>query len=142
MTASTVALTRMTLADASELLAPATLAEHPDLSDRLDRAAAAEEGLLLDHVVRLGRQTAYERVAHLLLELNQRMLTVGLSQGGAYDAPLTQEVMADALGLSVVHINRTLQQLRRDRMIVFEGQRVTLLALELLASAADYVHPR
>ncbi len=142
MTASTVALTRMTLVDATELLAPATLVEHPDLQHCLDRAAASEEGLLLDHVVRLGRQTAYERVAHLLVELNHRLMAVGLSVNGVYDAPLTQEVMADALGLSVVHINRTLQQLRRERMIVFEGGRVTLLAPELLAATADYVLAR
>ncbi len=136
--ASTVALTRMNLVDATDLLLPSTLAEHADLTDCLDRAVAYEESLLLDHVVRLGRQTAYERVAHMLLELHHRMTIVGLSQGGSYDAPLTQEVMADALGLSVVHTNRTLQQLRRERMIVFEGGKVTLLAIELLAAAADY----
>ena len=50
--------------------------------------------------------------------------------------------MADALGLSVVHINRTFQQLRRERMIVFEGGRVTLLAPEMLVAAADYAQVR
>ena len=139
---ATVALTRMRLADASELLAPDALADCPELLDSLQAATAQEEALLLDHVVRLGRQTAYERVAHLLLELNQRLDAVGLAQDGGFDAPLTQEVMADALGLSVVHINRTLQQLRRERTIVMEGGRVILLAPEVLAAAADYVPRR
>ena len=55
------------------------------------------------------------------------------------DAPFTQEVLADLLGLSVVHINRTIQQLRRERMIRTEGGRIVLLAPDLLACVADYV---
>ena len=137
-TTAAVALTRMITVDASELLSTVAMAECPELFELLYQAAKFEDALLLDHVVRLGRQTAYERVAHLLLELNERLTTVGLSDGRAFEAPLTQEVMADALGLSVVHINRTLQQLRRERMIVFEGGRVTLLSPDLLAAAADY----
>ena len=137
-TTAAIALTRMVTADAGELLSEAAMLECPDLSERLHQTAHFEDALLLDHVVRLGRQTAYERVAHLLLELNGRLEAVGLSEGGVFEAPLTQEVMADALGLSVVHINRTLQHLRRERMIVFETGRVSLLAPELLAAAADY----
>ena len=137
-TTAAVALTRMITVDASDLLGASALAECAELSGLLHRATQFEEALLLDHIVRLGRQTAYERVAHLLLELNDRLQTVGLSDGRVFEAPLTQEVMADALGLSVVHINRTLQQLRRERMIVFEAGRVDLLSPDLLAAAADY----
>ena len=140
--ASTLALTRLSLVDAADLLQPTALMACPELREHLDAAATYEEGLLLDHVVRLGRQTAYERVSHLLLELHERLQAVGLAQAGGYDAPLTQEVMADALGLSVVHINRTLQQLRRERTIVFEGGRVTLLEPNVLAAVADYTPAR
>ena len=139
---TTIAITRMTTVDASELLTPGALTACPELLANLNGAANYEASLLLDHVVRLGRQTAYERVAHLLLELNDRLCVVGLGQDGVFDAPLTQEIMADALGLSVVHINRTLQQLRREHMIVFEGGRVTLLAPDRLAAAADYIRPK
>jgi CRP-like cAMP-binding protein len=124
--------------DASDLLGAAALAEYTELNDVLHRATQFEEALMLDHIVRLGRQTAYERVAHLLVELNDRLQTVGLSDGRVFEVPLTQEVMADTLGLSVVHINRTLQQLRRERMIVFEAGRIDLLFPDLMAAAADY----
>jgi CRP-like cAMP-binding protein len=99
------------------------------------------EGYLLNHLVRLGRQTAYERVAHLLLELNQRAVAVGLAEGGESPLPLTQEILADALGLSVVHINRTLQQLRRDGLLDIRASSLRLLDSNRLAEIAEYQAP-
>src|SRR5262249_10318746 len=88
-----------------------------------------------------GRLTAYERVAHLLLELFHRLRPVGFTQGNRYLLPLTQEMLADALGLSVVHTNRTLQQLRRDRLIELNSSAVNILQPEALAELADYRQP-
>jgi CRP-like cAMP-binding protein len=99
------------------------------------------EGYLLNHLVRLGRQKAYERVAHLLLELNQRSAAVGLAEAGTSPLPLTQEILADALGLSVVHINRTLQQLRRDGLLDIKGSSLRLLDPGRLATIAEYKSP-
>lgn len=99
------------------------------------------EGYLLNHLVRLGRQTAYERVAHLLLELNERSAMVGLAAGGASPLPLTQEILADALGLSIVHINRTMQQLRRDGLLDVRGSSLRLLDSDRLAAIAEYQPP-
>jgi len=65
--------------------------------------AFQEECLLVNHVLNLGRRTAYERTAHLFLELHDRLGAVGLSNDGVFDFPPTQEVLADALGLSAVH---------------------------------------
>ena len=59
--------------------------------------------MLVNHVLNLGRRTAYERTAHLFLELHDRLGAVGLSNDGVFDFPPTQEVLADALGLSAVH---------------------------------------
>jgi CRP-like cAMP-binding protein len=109
-----------------------------EFADHMRRSACLEEGLLLDHVVRLGRQTAYERTAHLLLELHGRLALVGQADERRFNMPLTQEVLADFLGLSIVHINRTLQQLRRDRLIEMSGSHVVLLAAPQLAVIADY----
>ncbi len=100
--------------------------------------AIEEERQLLDHIVRLGRQTAYERTLHLLLELHERLAAIGLADGEAFEFPLTQEVLADALGLSVVHINRTLQRLRRERLLVLHHGRVTLLELPRMKENCDY----
>lgn len=103
---------------------------------------AVHEGYLLNHVVRLGRQTAYERAAHLLLELNQRSAAVGLADDGSSPLPLTQELLADSLGLSVVHINRTLQQLRRDGLLEIRASSLRLLDADQLAAIAEYQPPR
>lgn len=110
---------------------------YPGLAQALNEMAAAEEAKLLDQIVRLGRQTAYERVAHLLLELQERMEDAGLADGSTYPLPLTQETLADALGLSIVHLNRILQQLRRERMIELKGGAVTLLDPDHLAWVSD-----
>jgi CRP-like cAMP-binding protein len=111
------------------------------LSDRLGLAfagaAAAQQARLIDNLVRLGRQTAYERMAHLLLELHGRLEEIGETRGDSFNLPVKQEVLADALGLSLVHVNRTLQQMRRDRLIDMRGAQMTLLDRAALEEAAD-----
>lgn len=105
-------------------------------------AQARQEAGLLDHVVRLGRQTAYERIAHLLVELGYRLDEIGFPLGSFVPMPLTQEVMADALGLSVVHVNRTLQQLKRERLIETRSASVRLIEPQVLVEIADFRPPR
>ncbi len=97
-----------------------------------------EEIWLVNQVVRLGRQTAYERVAHFLLELRERLAAVDRVQENRFSFPITQEVLADALGLSVVHMNRTMQQLRRDGLVEQRATAITLRDVPALASIADY----
>ena len=65
----------------------------------------------------LGQRTAYERIAHLLCEMFLRLESVGLTRGNSCDFPMTQVDIADASGLTAVHVNRTLQELRRDGLI-------------------------
>ncbi|OYX36274.1 MAG: hypothetical protein B7Y99_02220 [Caulobacterales bacterium 32-69-10] len=137
--ASTVAMTRLETVDASALIAAASdRAAYPGLAAVLDVSSRVDEARLLDNITRLGRQTAYERVAHLLLELRDRLGVVGQADGQRFPLPATQEVLADALGLSVVHVNRILQQLRREKLIQYQSSRVTLLNSGVLASIADY----
>ena len=139
--ATTAALTRVELVDASDLLRPDTLSACPDISQAISLAANEEERRLLDHLVRLGRLDAIERVAHLLLELHDRLAVIGLAEQGRFPLPLTQEVLADALGLSVVHINRTLQDLRRQQLVMVKSGECTLLDRDTLTILADY-NPR
>ncbi len=101
-------------------------------------AARGMEELLIDQVVRLGRRTAYERMCHLLLELHARLDAVGRVRNAAFAMPLTQETLADATGLSIVHVNRTLQQLRRDGLLELKNGEARLMQLELMAAIADY----
>lgn len=144
--ASAVALTKVVLAAVEPLTGglngsgarPGGAQDPSTFADHMRRSARLEEGLLLDHVVRLGRQTAYERTAHLLLELHSRLALIGQANDRRFIMPLTQEVLADFLGLSVVHINRTLQQLRRERLIEMLGSQVILIDAAQLAVIADY----
>jgi CRP-like cAMP-binding protein len=93
----------------------------------LARAELQEAARLLDQIVRLGSRSALERTAHLLLELSSRLTAAGLTSGGRFPLPLYQETLADALGLSVVHTNRTLQALRRAGLIKLRLGSATIL---------------
>lgn len=113
-----------------------------DLSNAFHISASFDEATLMDQVVRLGRQTAYERLAHLLLELHYRLALAGLASSTDFPCPLTQEMLADATGLSVVHVNRTLQQMRRDALLEFRQGRVRLSRPGFLATIADWRPPQ
>jgi len=108
------------------------------LAAALRQAREMEEIWLVNQVVRLGRQTAYERVAHFLLELRERLAAVDRVHENRFSFPITQEVLADALGLSVVHMNRTMQQLRRDGLIEQRATTITLHDVPALCLVADY----
>src|SRR5665213_1498222 len=105
--ASVVALTALETLDASAVQDAAWRGASPGLARALAAADLLEDALLLDHAVRLGRLTAFERVAHFLLELQHRLEIAGLGDRQRFPLPLTQEILADALGLSIVHVNRT-----------------------------------
>src|SRR5580658_10287753 len=138
-----VTLTPAQIADASALwlAIKEKPSEFPGLADACHNTASLEEAYLLNQLVRVGRQTAYERTAHLILELYDRLNAVGLADGATIPMPLTQETIADALGLSVVHLNRTLQLLRRDHLIESRTGFVKLLQPEHLADVADFHSP-
>ncbi|MDB5453979.1 MAG: transcriptional regulator, Crp/Fnr family [Caulobacteraceae bacterium] len=127
-----VALTNVEVADAD------ALGGGSDRQRAIRQAIRCREDRLFDHVVRIGRLTAKERVLNLLLELCERLEVVGLVKENTFRVPLTQEVFADTLGLSVVHINRTLQQLRRDGLVTVGRGTVTLHQRHKLASVACY----
>jgi CRP-like cAMP-binding protein len=143
-TVDVCALTRVTLVSADALLVDPVdeaIPHQPIFAGVINRALGLDEALLLDQVVRLGRHTAYERMAHLLLELRWRLSLIGQADMHRFIMPLTQEILADVLGLSIVHVNRTLQQLRRERLIELAGSQVTLLEPGALTDIADYRPP-
>jgi CRP-like cAMP-binding protein len=135
---TSVAHTPMETVDATPFLEAVRQGAMPGLVKAFSAVARLEDKMLLDQILRLGRQTAYERVAHFLLEIEERLSAVGLSERRRFPLPLTQEILADALGLSVVHVNRTLQQLRRDGLIEWRSGVATLLDRDPLMSAAEY----
>ena len=136
---SAIALTPMTTADAEPLtLGAAATTRHAGLARAIGLMNGLDDYLLRCHIVRLGRQTAYERTVHLFLELEARLAMVGQVSGNSFAMPLTQETLADALGLSIVHLNRTLQQIRRDGLLELRGGLITILRRDTMNTVADW----
>jgi CRP-like cAMP-binding protein len=100
--------------------------------------AAQRQVQLYDQLVRIGQLSARERIAHLLLELFERLDRVGLVKDNAFKVPVNQEVLADALGMSVVHINRTLREMRDDNLLKIKASVVTLKNLPQLIAISGY----
>lgn len=96
--------------------------------------------------VNIGRRTALERVAHMLCEVFERLQAVGLIEDNTCTFPVTQMDMADATGLSVVHVNRTLQELRNSGLIKLRDRVLTILDAEALTITAlfspDYLYTK
>ena len=88
--------------------------------------------------VSLGRRSALERMAHLFCELLVRLEVVGLADGNSYEFPLNQQELSECLGLTPVHVNRMLQELRRRDLIVVESRRVTILERGELEKLAKF----
>jgi CRP-like cAMP-binding protein len=138
---SVVALTPVETGDAGALRAAAEHpAAHPTLARFVAAAPALEQARLLDHVVRLGRASAYERVADLLWECAERQAAAGAGDERGFPFMATQETLADLLGLSVVHLNRVLQQLRREGLVELKSGRLKLLDPARVAALATSVH--
>ncbi len=135
-----VALTRVRTTDATPLYRAASFrsASEPGLAQGLRAMELLDEAALRDQVTRLGRQTAFERFGHLILELYHRLQTVGLGGNSKFAFPLTQEMLADALGLSVVHVNRTVQQMRRDGLLEIRGGAVIIFQPDTLRAISDW----
>jgi CRP-like cAMP-binding protein len=102
-------------------------------------AAATEAALSQERVISLGSRIAVERVSHLLCEIRSRLDAVGLvGPGNSFELPLTQAEIGEALGLSTVHVNRTLQVLRRDKIITMRSGKVTIEDLPRLTERAGF----
>lgn len=127
--------------EAAEVLAGDLLdafARTPRLATAILWAASRDEAMVVEHLVGLGRRSAAERMAHFLLELGARLALVGLGSKAGYACPLTQSHLADALGLSAVHVNRVLRQLREDGLATFRDGHVTFDDYGRLVELAEF----
>jgi CRP-like cAMP-binding protein len=100
--------------------------------------AMAENAMLREWTLVLARRTAPQKIAHLFCELQVRLSDVGAADPDGYPFPLTQAHLAELLGLTPVHVNRTLQAMRADRLVELNGQRLRVPSWQALATVADF----
>jgi CRP-like cAMP-binding protein len=113
-------------------------AKTPRLATAVLWAASRDEAMVVEHLVDIGRRSATERTAHFLLELGSRLKLVGLASDQGYSCPLSQYLLADALGLSSVHLNRVLRQLREQGLMTFRNGEVIFDDLQRLIEIASF----
>lgn len=119
-------------------------AERPRVTQALWWHELVAAAIQREWTLNLGQRSAYERLAHLLVELYLRLRAVGRANDGRCDFPLTQNDLADATGLTSVHVNRTLQELRRDGLVELERKQLQILDLKRMMDVSmfnpNYLH--
>ncbi len=141
-TCQTMALTRLELLAAAALMASdsAGVLIHGAIVEAARREEDHTQVLLFDHMVRLGARDAYCGLSHLLLELHERLGRVGLVDGDSFLLPLGQRVLAQTMGVSLAHLNHTLQRMQADGLIDAKGPTMRLLQPERMMAISDFAH--
>ena len=112
--------------------------EYPTLSYDLTWIAAREERILDENLLSIGRRSALERAAYLLALIQQRAVATGLSDGEKVRIPITQQHIADTLGLSIVHTNKTLKKLASRNLIRWLDRGCEILKVEGLLDISQW----
>jgi CRP-like cAMP-binding protein len=116
----------------------AFIRSHPRIGDIFWRETLIQAAIFREWMAGIGRRDACSRMAHLFCELFIRLGAVGLTDGNGYRMPITQAVLADALGLSTVHVNRSLQRLRRSGLIRTLNGRIHIENWNQLQETGDF----
>ena len=111
---------------------------HPQLAAKIFWSFSCEAAIYAEHLITIGRRTALERVAHFLLELLTRLQAVSLADERSFCLPLTQELIADALGLSIPYVNQVLRSLRDDGLVCIKEKVVVINDVEALSALVDF----
>jgi len=137
-------VTAVTIADLSRDFFDEISSSYPRVATALWWETLVNVAIQREWTMNLGQRTASERMAHLLCELFFRLRLAGLTEDNSCEFPLTQADLADATGLSKVHVNRTLQALRTAELVVLKGKTLTVPSLERLMDAGlfnpNYLH--
>ncbi|MGR4067364.1 Crp/Fnr family transcriptional regulator [Halomonas sp. LR3S48] len=112
---------------------------YPRLTAAFWRETLVDASIFREWLLNIGRRDAYSRMAHLLCELLMRLKAVGLVENSnTFLMPLTQEELADAIGISAVHVSRTMQALRAEGLIETKKMQITIPDWEKLQEAGEF----
>jgi CRP-like cAMP-binding protein len=112
--------------------------KYPRIGIALWHDTMLDAAIFCQWIIDNGRRSSYQRIAHLICEIGARLEVIGRLHGGNYDLPMTQTHLADAMGLSLVHVNRTLKQLRVDGLLTVREHEVTVVDWDRLRAAAEF----
>ena len=119
--------------------------DFPDLGRAFWFDTLIDAAIFREWTLNVGRRSGVERIAHLILELAYKLKRIGQTDGHQFILPVTQVDIADAVGMSPVHVNRSLQALRAKKLIQTQGRTMTILDYKALANLAGfdplYLHP-
>ena len=132
------ALTEVTIGFVPHAALTRITEEEPHLARILWMSTLMDAAIQRERILSIGRRAARSRIAHLLCELYVRLELIGLAADGAYELPLTQLDLGDATGLTSVHVNRMLRDLREDGLLTFRGGQVTIHDWEKLKRVAEF----
>lgn len=135
---SIMALTRCRIAIVPHERLKAVTSAHPHLGRLFWFLTNLDASIHREWVLSLGRRDALSRMAHLFCELRARLAVIGRADESGYTLPLTQTDLAECLGLTPVHVNRTLKQLRESGLLEFRNGHVAILDLRRLESVAEF----
>ncbi|HWT11884.1 MAG TPA: Crp/Fnr family transcriptional regulator [Allosphingosinicella sp.] len=112
--------------------------EEPHLTRLLWMSTLMDAAIQRERILSVGRRPAMGRIAHLMCELHVRFDAVGMTEGMTFPFPFTQMDLGDSTGLTSVHVNRMLRELREQGLLTFRGGRVTIHDWERLQAAAEF----
>jgi CRP-like cAMP-binding protein len=110
----------------------------PNICHALWRESLIDAAIMREWLTGIGRRDAYARTAHLICEQYYRMKAIGLASEGILEFPVTQAEIADALGLSTVHVNRTMKALSRKKLITYQNHLITITDWQALQAAGQF----
>jgi len=110
----------------------------PLIAEALWRETLIDAAIFREWIVNVGRRSAEQRLAHLALEMQARLTVVGMAGSDTYQLPMTQGDLADALGLTPVHVNRVMKSLRAHRLLDVKRSTVTLSDVNRLMALGDF----
>jgi CRP-like cAMP-binding protein len=135
---SLAALVQTTVAFVPHEVVRDLIRKFPRLGDLLWRDTLIDAAIFRQWMLGIGKKQAPQRIAHLFCEMFTKMRAVGLTQDFSCGFPLTQTVLGDALGLSTVHVNRSLMELRGHGLITLQKQKLTILKWQELQDYAEF----
>ncbi|HEX8418174.1 MAG TPA: Crp/Fnr family transcriptional regulator [Methylobacterium sp.] len=112
--------------------------DHPGVAALLWRDTLVDAAIFREWIINLGQRSSPARIAHLFCEMYVKLHAVGLAQDHAYDFPLKQGDLADALGITNVHVNRVLKDVRRRGLITLQARRLVIHDWPALAAMAGF----